>query len=120
MFWRRITSSGGAPTKQEVKETLTKRTRANRLTETNKSLYKVKDVELEFDDSSIRIGSPVEKQVGFGESGKQTYPVRVNYTITTTYSNGKEPTVEEVGAGIVEYFYKDGFGEWKARYGSDS
>lgn len=113
-------ASGGAPTKKEVRDALTKRTRSIYLTETNKSLYKIKDVELDFDDSSIKIGSPVEKQVEFGVSGKQAYPVRVNYTITTIYSSGDEPKVEEVGDGIVEYFYRDGFGEWKARYGGDS
>ena len=112
-------SNIAAPTKTEIKATLTKRQRAISLTDTSRTYYKVADVKLDFDDSSIKVGSPVEKQVGFGESGKQTYPVKVNYTITTTYTDGREPKTEEVGEGIVEYFYKNGQGEWNARYGSD-
>lgn len=115
-----IVSTCGAPTKKEIKDALTKRTRSIYLTETNKNLYKIKDVELDFDDSSIKIGSSVEKQVEFGASGKQEYPVRVSYTITTIYSSGVESKVEEIGDEIGEYFYREGFGEWKARYGGDN
>ena len=113
------TTSGG-PTKSEIKETLTKRAESIYLTETQRTYYKIENVELDFDDSSIRVGSPVEKQVEIGVSGKSVYPVKANYTMITTYSDGREPKTERLGDGIVEYFYRDSFGKWKARYGSDT
>lgn len=112
-------SVGGAPTKSEIKETLQKRADSIYLTDTQRDYYKVEGVKLDFDDSSIKVGSPVDKQVEFGVSGKSVYPVRVKYTRTITYTDDREPKTEEIGDGVIEYFYKDGFGEWKARAGSD-
>ncbi|HQY87208.1 MAG TPA: hypothetical protein PK402_01025 [Tepidisphaeraceae bacterium] len=60
-----------------------------------------------------------EKQMSYGANAITVYPAKVLYTRITDYTDGREPKREDVGADGVWFFYKDSFGDWTAKYGSE-
>ena len=60
-----------------------------------------------------------EKQMTYGANAITVYPAKILYTRITDYTDGREPKREEVGSDGVWFFYKDSFGDWTAKYGSE-
>ncbi len=110
------TQREGWPTEAEAIAAIFKVEYAIRASDTNKSVWKVKDMKHEI--KSVKFAQTTEqKQMTFGASAITVYPAKIVYTRVTEYEH-KEPTREEEGASGVWYFYRDSFGEWTGKYGS--
>lgn len=110
------TGREGWPTEAEAIAAIFKVEYAIRASDTNKSVWKVKDMKHEV--KSVKFAqTTTQKQMNFGASAITVYPAKIVYTRVTEYEH-KEPTREEEGANGVWYFYRDSFGEWTAKYGS--
>lgn len=59
-----------------------------------------------------------QKQMNFGANAITVYPAKILYTRITEYTD-KEPERTEQGADGVWFFYKDSFGDWTGKYGSE-
>jgi hypothetical protein len=107
----------GWPTEAEAKAAIFKVEYAIHASETNKSVWKVKDFKHEV--KSVKFGlKTVQKQMNFGASAITVYPVKVLYTQVTDYES-KATTRVETGADGVWFLYRDSFGEWTGKYGSE-
>jgi hypothetical protein len=110
-------SRPGWPTEEEVKAAVHKIEYDIRASQTNRDIWKVKDVRHDF--HSVQFANETtEKQMKFGAAAQTVYPVKVLYTRTTEYQH-KDPEVEQCGSDGVWFFYKDSFGNWTAKYGSE-
>lgn len=107
----------GWPTEAEAKAAIFKVEYAIRASDTNKSVWKVKDMKHEV--KSVKFAEKTtEKQMNFGASAITVYPAKIIYTRITEYEH-KEATREEEGGNGVWFLYRDSFGEWTAKYGSE-
>lgn len=105
------------PTEEEVKAVILKVEYDINASETNKAIWKVKDFRHEV--KSVKLAQKTTpKQMTYGAPAITVYPVKVLYTQITDYET-KEPTRVECGADGVWFFYRDSFGEWKAKYGNE-
>lgn len=107
----------GWPTEAEAKAAIFKVEYDIRASDTNKAVWKVKDMKHEV--KSVRFaGKTTQKQMNFGASAITVYPAKIIYTRITEYEH-KEATREEEGGNGVWFLYRDSFGEWTAKYGSE-
>jgi hypothetical protein len=68
--------------------------------------------------SDIKIGSKIQKQVGRGEEAREVWAVKANLLTKIFLKNGTEQTREHrLESNEAWFFYRDGFGEWTAKYG---
>ncbi len=101
------------PTEEEVKAVIFKIEYDINASETNKAIWKVKDFRHEV--KSVKLA---QKPMTFGSPAITVYPIKVLYTQITDYET-KEPTRVECGSDGVWFFYRDSFGDWKAKYGNE-
>ncbi|MEX2212511.1 MAG: hypothetical protein WD768_00190 [Phycisphaeraceae bacterium] len=107
----------GWPTEAEAKAAIFKVEHAIHASQTNKDVWKVKDMKHEV--KSVKFAQrTTQKQMNFGAQAVTVYPVKILYTRITDYSH-KEATREESGADGVWFLYRDSFGEWTGKYGSE-
>lgn len=107
----------GWPTEEEAKAAILKVEYGIHASETNKSVWKVKDMRQEV--KSVKFAQKTtQKQMTFGAQAITVYPVKILYTRITDYEH-KEATRDEVGADGVWFLYRDSFGEWTGKYGSE-
>jgi hypothetical protein len=105
------------PTEEEVKAAILKVEYGIHASETNKSVWKVKDFRHEV--KSIKFGQKTtQKQMTYGAGAITVYPVKVLYTQITDY-DGKAATNVDTGDDGVWFLYRDSFGEWTGKYGSE-
>lgn len=105
------------PTEEEAKAAILKVEYSINASDTNKSIWKVKDFRHEV--KSVKLAQKTtQKQMNFGASAITVYPVKILYTQITDY-DGKETTRVEVGADGVWFLYRDSFGEWTGKYGNE-
>lgn len=105
------------PTEEEVKAAILKVEYGIHASETNKSVWKVKDFRHEV--QSVKLAQKTtQKQMTYGASAITVYPVKVLYTQITDYES-KDTTRVEVGADGVWFLYRDSFGEWTGKYGNE-
>jgi hypothetical protein len=68
--------------------------------------------------SDIKIGSKIKKQVGRGEDARDVWAVKANLLTKIYLKNGTEQTREHrLESNEAWFFYRDGFGEWTAKFG---
>ncbi len=107
----------GWPTEEEAKAAIFKVEYGIHASETNKSVWKVKDFRHEV--KSVKFGQKTtQKQMSFGADAITVYPVKILYTQITDYE-GKETTRVDAGADGVWFLYRDSFGEWTGKHGSE-
>ncbi len=107
----------GWPTEEEAKATILKIEYDINASETNKSIWHVKDFKHEV--RSVKFAeSTTQKQMKYGAAAQTVYPVKILYTQITEYTD-KPTTRVEAGADGAWFFYKNSFGEWTAKYGSE-
>lgn len=105
------------PTEEEVKAAILKVEYGIHASETNKSVWKVKDFRHEV--KSVKFGQKTtQKQMSYGADAITVYPVKVLYTQVTDY-DGKAATNVETGDDGVWFLYRDSFGEWTGKYGNE-
>ena len=105
------------PTEEEVKAAILKVEYGINASETNKSIWKVKDFRHEV--KSIKFAQKTtQKQMTYGADAITVYPVKVLYTQITDY-DGKASSNVETGDDGVWFLYRDSFGEWTGKYGSE-
>jgi len=107
----------GWPTEAEAIAAIFKVEYAIRASDTNKAVWKVKDMKHEVKSVKFALKT-IEKQMNFGASAITVYPAKIIYTRITEYEH-KAATRDEEGANGVWFFYRDSFGEWTAKYGSE-
>lgn len=107
----------GWPTEGEAKAAIFKVEFGIHASQTNKEVWKVKDMKHEV--KSVQFGQKtIQKQMNFGAQAITVYPVKILYTRVTDYEH-KAATREEVGADGVWFLYRDSFGQWTGKYGSE-
>ncbi len=105
------------PTEEEVKAAILKVEYGIHASDTNKSVWKVKD--FRHDVKSIKFAKETtQKQMTYGAGAITVYPVKVLYTQITDY-DGKAATNVETGDDGVWFLYRDSFGEWTGKFGSE-
>lgn len=105
------------PTEEEVKAAILKVEYGIHASETNKSVWKVKDFRHEV--KSIKFEQKTtQKQMTYGADAITVYPVKVLYTQITDY-DGKAATTVDTGDDGVWFLYRDSFGEWTGKYGNE-
>ena len=68
--------------------------------------------------SDIKFGSKMKKQVGRGEEAREVWAVKANLVTKIFLKNGTEQTREHrLESNEAWFFFRDGFGEWTAKYG---
>ena len=107
----------GWPTEEEIKVAIHKVEHAIWASQTNKEVWKVKDMKHEIKSITLA-NETTEKQMDYGRQAITVYPVKVVYTRVTDYEH-KEATREEIGGDGVWYLYKDAFGQWTGKYARD-
>lgn len=106
----------GWPTEEEVKAALFKVEHGIHASDTNKSIWHVKDMRHEVHE--IRFGErTTEKQMSFGAAAITVHPVKVRYTRITEYTD--KPEVRDEVENGVWFFYRDSFGDWTGKFGSE-
>jgi hypothetical protein len=112
-----VTEEEKWPTEEEVKAAILKVEYDIHASETNKSIWKVKDFRHEV--KSVKFAQRTsQKQMTYGADAITVYPVKVLYTQITDY-DGKASTNAETGDDGVWFLYRDSFGEWTGKYGSE-
>ena len=107
----------GWPTEAEAKAAIFKVEYAIHASDTNKAVWKVKDMKHEV--KSVKFApKTIQKQMNFGASAITVYPAKIVYTRITEYEH-KAATREEEGTSGVWFLYQDSFGEWTAKYGNE-
>lgn len=107
----------GWPTEEEAKAAIFKVEYAINASETNKAVWKVKDFRHEV--KSVKFADKtIQKQMNYGASAITVYPVKILYTQVTDYE-GKAATRVDTGKDGVWFLYRDSFGEWTGKYGSE-
>ena len=107
----------GWPTEEEAKAVILKVEYGIHASETNKSIWKVKDFHHEV--KSVKLAQKTtQKQMNYGAAAITVFPVKILYTQVTDY-DGKAATHVETGADGVWFLYRDSFGEWTGKYGSE-
>ncbi len=107
----------GWPTEAEAKAAILKVEYAIHASETNKAVWKVKDFRHEV--ASVKFAErTTQKQMNYGAGAITVYPVKILYTQVTDYE-GKAATRVETGKDGVWFLYRDSFGEWTGKYGSE-
>jgi len=107
----------GWPTEAQAKAAIFKVEYAIQASDTNKQVWKVKDMRHEV--QSVQFAKQTtQKQMNFGASAITVYPAKILYTRITDYEH-KEATREQLGADGVWFLYRDSFGQWTAKYGSE-
>lgn len=105
------------PTEEEVKAAILKVEYDIHASDTNKSIWKVKDFRHEV--KSVKLAQKTtQKQMTYGAGAITVYPVKVLYTQITDY-DGKATTNVETGDDGVWFLYRDSFGEWTGKFGSE-
>lgn len=105
------------PTEEEAKAAIFKVEYGINASETNKSVWKVKDFRHEV--HSVKFANKTtQKQMNYGAPAITVYPAKILYTQITEYEH-KDPTRVETGADGVWFLYKDSFGEWTGKYGKE-
>ncbi len=107
----------GWPTEEEAKAAIFKVEHDIYASQTNKDVWHVKDMKHEV--KSVRFANETaQKQMRYGAQAQTVYPAKILYTRITEYTD-KAPVVEEQGKDGVWFFYKDSFGDWTCKYGSE-
>ena len=110
-------AKAGWPTDEEVKATIFKVENDIYASETNKTVWHVKEMKHEV--KSVQFAQETtQKQMRYGAAAQTVYPVKVLYTRITEYTT-KPETREEQGKDGVWFFYKDSFGNWTCKYGNE-
>ena len=115
-----LTSCGGSnagadkpPTEAEVTQYFVKWKEDSAM---HDDLRPAKKVETKVND--IRFGSKMKKQVGRGEDAREVWAVKANLETKIFLKNGTVQTREHrLESNEAWFFYRDGFGEWTAKYG---
>ncbi len=107
----------GWPTEEEAKAAIFKVEHAIWASQTNKDVWHVKDMRHEV--KSVKFAErTTQQQMSYGAQAITVYPAKILYTRITEYTD-KADVVEEEGDDGVWFFYRDSFGEWTAKYGSE-
>ena len=107
----------GWPTEAEAKAAILKVEYSIHASETNKTVWKVKDFRHEV--KSVKFApKTTQKQMSVGARAITVYPVKILYTQVTDYEH-KATTRVETGADGVWFLYRDSFGEWTGKYGNE-
>jgi hypothetical protein len=110
-------SREGWPTEQEAIDTILKVERAIRASPANREIYYITDLRHEV--HSVTFAEQTDqKLMDFATDEVTTYPARILYTRITEHSNAP-PEIEECGADGTWWFYRDSFGEWTGKYGTN-
>ncbi len=68
--------------------------------------------------TDIKFGAKAKKQVGWGEDAREVWVVKANLLTKIFLKNGTVQTREiRLQSNEAWFFYRDGFGEWAAKYG---
>lgn len=112
-----VAAREGWPTEEEAKAAILKVEYDINASETNKSVWHVKDFKHEV--KSVKFAErTTQKQMNYGAQAITVYPVKILYTQITEYTD-KPATRVETGADGVWFLYKNSFGEWTGKYGSE-
>ena len=110
-------SREGWPTEDEVKAAIFKVEHDIYASETNKSVWKVKEMRHEV--KSVQLAQrTTQKQMNYGAGAITVYPAKVLYTRITEYEH-KPEVREESGQDGVWFLYRDSFGNWTGKYGTE-
>jgi hypothetical protein len=112
-----VSSREGWPTEEEAKTAILELEYSINASETNKSIWHVKDLHHEV--KSVQFAQKTtRKQMTYGASAIEVYPVKILYTRITEYTT-KPATREDCGDDGVWFFYRDSFGNWACKYGNE-
>jgi hypothetical protein len=112
-----LDSREGWPTEQEAIDTILKVEREIRASPSNREIWHITDLRHEV--HSVEFADRTDQMLmDLGSDEVTVYPARILFTRITEYSDQPD-TVEECGADGTWWIYRDAFGDWTAKYGTN-